>query len=74
MDPNLIFLLKICHKLEIGVVRCLCKVQTMYEEASLYMSWLLSKMSSDRMGCLTLKVIEIDGHLNNILHVTTWFE
>ena len=48
--------------------------RTVYEEASLSMPWLLSKMSSDRMGCLTLKDIEIDGHLNNILHVTIWLE
>ena len=45
--------------------------RTVCEEASLYMSWMWSMMTSDRMGCLTLKDIAIDGHLNNILHVIT---
>ena len=45
MDQNLIFLLKICQKLEIGVFLCSCKEQCMKNQ--LYVTWLLSKMTQD---------------------------
>ena len=53
MDLNLIFLLKM--PLIRNWFLSLRVQRTVYEEASLYVSWLLSKMGNDRMGCLTLR-------------------